>query len=387
MIIDFRFSNFRSFKDEARLCLDRDGSIDRPAQDVAAVYGANASGKTNVVHAIALFRGIVLSNARLNSADQIGYQPFLLDSCENEPYLTEVTFDLEGMVYRYGFEIASDGVRSEWLFTSKDIAAFRADEEDALFVFDGLDVTGSQSKAIRELLPRKRSNTLILTKLDQENDALAGKIICWFHDLVVVQAYNDPSFYQYSHNHLIADKTGGQLEFIRKADPTIVKFDEAQIGAADAKTGLVPTQIRFLRRSTAPGNGLVPLSFSDFESAGTQKMFCVSGPIMDILEHGRVVVFDEFESKLHPNLTRALVGYFTDPKRNPHAAQLIVTTHDVELMRAGVLTRSQVFFCDKNLHGESKLYSLANFIDSDQYDGKVLAEKYLEGIFGAIPPL
>ena len=204
---------------------------------------------------------------------------------------------------------------------------------------------------------------------------------------MVVQAYNDPSFYQYSHNHLIADKTGGQLEFIRKADPTIVKFDEAQIGAADAKTGLVPTQIRFLRRSTAPGNGLVPLPFSDFESAGTQKMFCVSGPIMDILEHGRVVVFDEFESKLHPNLTRALVGYFTDPERNPHAAQLIVTTHDVELMRAGVLTRSQVFFCDKNLHGESKLYSLANFIDSDQYDGKVLAEKYLEGIFGAIPPL
>ena len=387
MIIDFRFKNFRSFRGEARLCLSHgNGSGLRDSvHAVAAIYGANASGKTNVVRALAMMRGMVLDSAGKNSTDRLAYQPFAFAKGEEEPYLTEITFDLDGKVYRYGYQVSEEEVQGEWLFESDDFSSFANGEERMLFTIAGDELEGDMFEEVRSCFPRKRANMFMLVRLDQDNNKLAGRILKWFTNLTVIRAYDDPRFYRYSHEHILMnDYRSPMMDWVRSADPTIVEATEAPIGAINDRTGLVPAQIQFVRKVIGGDSG-VSLPFADFESSGTQKIFCMAGPFVDILKNGYTVVFDEFESKLHPNLTRQLVGRFARPEINPNGAQLIVTTHDVELIRSGAIKRDQIFFCDKNLQGESTLYSLRDFKDSGRYGSRELADCYLSGVFGAVP--
>ena len=391
MILDFRFENFRSFRQEARLCLACNNSGGGAmAHRVSAIYGANASGKTNIVNALAGMKFIVNENAKLNSSDRLYYQPFAFVAEEDVPYLSEVTFNISDKVYRYGYTSNETEILSEWLFMSVSYADFAKDVETAVYVVDGDKVVeGVLKNDVAALMPRKRKNTLALVKLDQENNSLAGAILKWFFDLEIVRAYNDPLYYHYSHMHMFDKRYKTKMmEFVKAADPTIaVAKQTTYISKVGDNFNARKTQIQFARKVIGTKNDFVTLPFDEYESSGTQKMFCISGPFVDILKEGKVVVFDEVDAKFHPLLTRRLIDSFNNSESNKKNAQLIVTTHDVGLIRSGVLQKDQVFFCDKNLNGESTLYSLSNFKKLNNYTDEQIAEKYLEGVFGAIPKL
>lgn len=396
MLIDFRFENFRSYRRESRLQLARNGEVNR----IAAIYGPNASGKTNVINALAMMRGMVLGSSSLNSTDKLGFQPFVLAVKEKKPEgLFEVTFSFGEGVWRYGFSFDAAAITAEWLFGYRDLAGCFAGEGRQIYVRDGLACDGESQEA-RDLLPKTLPNMLLLAKLDQDNDELAHKVMGWFRNLVIIRAYSDDDLYSYSHNQLVerGQYARRMMELLRFADPTVAavrkvpaKLETGWGREADERLrdyakehGLQAEKIELVRRAVDE-QALVPLPFDEFESAGTQKMFCLSGPLTDILEHGYTLVVDEVDSKFHPSLTQKIFSMFADASANPHGAQLIVTTHDVELMRSGMLSPRQIFFSEKNLRGESSLYSLADFRNSDQYRTPEIADRYLQGIFGAIP--
>lgn len=396
MLIDFRFENFRSYHREARLQLARNGEVNR----VAAIYGPNASGKTNVVNALAMMRGMVLGSSSLNSTDVIGFQPFVFAvKDEKSEGLFEVTFSTDEGVWRYGFSFDEKVITAEWLFEYQDLTHCFEGKGRQIYVREGANCDGELQTAV-ELLPKTLPNMLLLAKLDQDNVELAHKIMGWFRNLVIIQAYSDDNLYSYSHNQLSSRGRYAQrmLELLKFADPTVAAVrkvpaeSETGLGReADERlrhyakaNGLRAEKIELVRRA-ADAQVLVPLPFDEFESAGTQKMFCLSGPLTDILEHGYTLVVDEVDSKFHPSLTQKIFSMFADASTNPHRAQLIVTTHDVELMRSGMLRPQQIFFSEKNLRGESSLYSLADFRNSEQYRAPEIADRYLQGIFGSIP--
>jgi len=387
MLLDFRFKNFRSFRDETRLCLvkpDYKHDLKDGVHVVSAIYGANASGKTNVTNAFAIMRGSVLGNSSKNSADPMAYQPFAFDE-NDEPYLSEVTFSIGEIIYRYGFLVSKTEVLGEWLFRYDDFVSFVSNRERKIFTRGGGEVEGELAGELLPLLPKTRANMFLLVKLDQENELLARQIMEWFKNLTVLKAFSDTQMYGYSHEHILQQSHKDRMmELIRFADPTIVSVAERQLTMPDPRTGQAPVQVEFVRNNIS-GSKLISLPFEEYESAGTQKMFCMSGPFVDIIKNGYTVIVDELDAKFHPLLTRKIVGQFTNPEINLNAAQLIMTTHDVELIRAGVVKQDQVRFCDKNEAGVSAMYSLDDFAIVRKIGAEDVARKYLEGVFGAVP--
>lgn len=397
MLLDFRFENTRSYRKENHLPLWAKGTVSR----AVAIYGANASGKTGVVEALSTMRNLVLGSARVGSTDELPISPFkLAEEPLAQPTLLELAFVLEARVYRYGFAATATRIESEWLYRSENIAAYEQGVETPLFVREG-ERLHEGSESAKALLSRTLPNVLLLSKLDQDNDGLAKAMMRWMRCLTIVHAYSDDAMYGYSHAHLFHDPAYQTqiMDLMRYADTTIADCREIdspppwEVVHDEQLRKLLrerfpksePKEVAFLRKSADGTQRLLPLSFQSEESAGTKKMFCIAGPLVDILRNGYTLIVDELDSKLHPLLVQKIVSLFVDERTNPHGAQLIFTTHDVELIRSGLLAPHHIFFSEKNLQGESFLYSLQNFRTASGYANGELAERYLRGVFGAVP--
>lgn len=389
----FRFANFKSFRTEAELRL---ASADGQPISVLGIYGANASGKSNVAFALAYMRWFVLNCAKSTSADAIRTFPFKLDAESlDTSSLFEVAIGLDGRRYRYGFTITTQRVEAEWLIADGDCASR---PETVMFIRDE-DVVEGTVAGVSDLAKRTRGNMLLLAKLDQDNDALAHQMMVWFRDLTIFTGLNDEASYGYSHQAFFSGDQSDLLDFMRHADPTIVGAVENARPMTTDEIGALPPEVRkqavqqaayaaqiaFTRRASDSRQVNVPFSFAQDESAGTQKMFCLSAPIMDILRRGLTAVIDEIDSKLHPNLTRHIVGLFQSPSTNPHGAQLVFVGHATGLMKSAGLTNEQICFCEKNKLGESYLYKLDQFKGNEGFVPASLEEDYLNGDFGAVP--
>lgn len=412
MIQSFRFSNFRSFKEEASLSLEpvlafrefpANVFLDGPFRILgqAAIYGANASGKSNVVKAIGFMRNFVLISSRLGSIDAIPVEPFLLHpESSARPSLFEVAFVLEGVSFRYGFRVSRNAVEEEWLYRSeaprrKDRLCFERRAGDIQY---GPGIPGAGRKAVKAetLLP----NALLLPRLDQNNVEIAKTVMRFFSELVVISGSNDELFENYTNQAFSqTDSRDALLEIIRLADKTIsdIGIDRQTISVGMlpppiratlpsrlAETGnLDQTSVKMIRPDTAG----TPISFDmdGQESEGTVKLFHLSGPVHDILQNGRIAVVDELEAKLHPHLVAKLLSLFQSRETNPQNAQLIFVTHDTHLLSFGNLRRDQVWFCEKDASGASDFYSLAEMKGVRVRKAANLERQYIRGRYGAIP--
>lgn len=390
MLVEFRFSNFRSFRDEARLTALSKRVSSRCFQGrvlpVLAVYGANASGKSNLFRALGWMRQFVLNCGKNNSTDQIDVDPFLYAGrCQDEPMNFEIKVLIGGRLYRFGFSVTRRQVVDEWLYTSSGFGG----EERRVYqrTTEGIRGGAALKRFERTVLP----NTLLLSRLDQENRPMARLIMRWMWRLAGLQGVELDGLYPYSARKFMSGNAAVHarvLEFLRRADPTIidtsVKTDDVSADsrmAADRRRTVTKTLI--LRKSQDLEDLLIGTEFSTRESAGTCKMFMLSGPVTDVLDRGGVLAMDELESQLHPLLVDYVVGLFKDPKTNPHQAQLIFTTHDVELMSRADLSPEQIYMCSKKLNCESTVYALSDFPKVRKVDD--LGERYVRGDFGGIP--
>ena len=407
MLIQLKVANFRSFGSEVTLSLEAVKAFKEQDQNViaadhysllrtTAIYGANASGKSNLVKAFDFMRDFVLSSASKNSVAEIPAEPFRLDKNNiRKPSLFEVVFLLNGFTYRYGFEVTTERVRSEWLLRSQGSSR---NKEFKLFtrVQDKIDVTDD----FKEGLAREantRNNALFLSTVDQQNGPVAHEVVKWFNDLAILSGMRDEADERFTVKQLESqEKRKRIVDFVRQVDDTILDIISRDVSypekvlrnlpAAMAKTLREQRHpaLSLLRAQMDGGNpcGSVEFDLDMDESAGTGKLLRLAGPWLDILDNRKVAFVDELEAKLHPQLTRRLVNLFNSPETNPRNVQLVFITHDTNLLTYGGLRRDQVWFCEKTPLGETDLYSLAEI---KVRKGAKHEEQYISGKYGAIP--
>jgi AAA15 family ATPase/GTPase len=421
MLIQFSVGNFRSFKDQSILSLvsanrnARETEINRNNTFVVsskltllksvALYGANASGKSNLVNAIAFMRHFVISSAGDSQTGlSTGVEPFRLSTeTDGKPSFFEIIFIADGTQYRYGFELDYAHVVSEWLFSvpaTKEATLFTREEQN-------INVSPKYFKEGRGLEKKTRSNALFLSVSAQFNGEISSKILAWFQQLVVISGLEDQFYRVFTIKQLIDGKIKKEIiQLIKNLDMEIAgvegkKLDQAQLqllaNMPDEVRNLFfshPGQEYFSVRTKHPkwnakGEevGLVEFDMDMNESHGTQKAFYLAGPVLDVLQRGAVLVIDEMEARLHPLVTKELISLFNSETNNPHCAQLILTTHDTNLLSNKVFRRDQVWFVEKDRQSASHLYSLAeikvnnNLIRNDaSYE-----DDYLKGRYGAVP--
>lgn len=406
MLLEFRVGNYRSFRDPATISMvatKTNGPEDGIRQHggmrvstVAAVYGANASGKSNLVKAFALARSFVLDSAREGQAkDPVPVVPFALDDHSGkEPSEFEFVFYHWGVRYRYGFRADTTRVTEEWLYhrpTQRETNLFyrRADDIEVHRAFRG----GSR------LMERTRPNALFLSVAAQFNSETAAQLMEWFGRTRVIHGIDDTFFSDIAAERLADFQSRERIHrFLAQWDPTIVgvglgmqrltaddlpphlKWERPE--RADPAALLEPVVFRARRGDDGSVVGNAGFSLDGDESEGLQKLFQLAVPIPDALHSGLVLVVDELDARLHPLITRALIELFAGQATNPHNAQLVFATHDTNLLDHHLLRRDQIWFAEKDHQGATDLYSLVEFMPRPHGQ---FERDYIHGRYGAIP--
>ncbi|MBX2928874.1 MAG: AAA family ATPase [Saprospiraceae bacterium] len=415
MILEFTVGNFLSFRDPVTLSMETSTISDFPENTFSAarytllksavIYGANASGKSNLINAISTMRNAVKNSGKMSSADVFPVTPYLLDTVTAEkPCFFEILFVLDGLRYRYGFEVSAEKVHAEWLYQAK------ASAEKPLFIRDGeaIEVSGKFPEG-KNLERKTRANALFLSVCDQFNGEIAQKIVEWFTRCNTISGLDHQFFRSLSFRLLSGANKQTALDFLDKLD---LGFHEVQLDEEDFSPELLPEDIPLSARLRLSADlaGKKMLRFNTLhdvydpagkkvlkrvfnldtqESSGTNKVFDLLGPIFDTLMTGKVLWVDELDAKMHPLLTRGLVSLFNSVETNPHNAQLIFATHDTNLLTYGNFRRDQIYFVEKDERGASHLYSLIEYKDEGKTvrSDRSFEKDYMQGRYGAIPYL
>jgi hypothetical protein len=225
----------------------------------------------------------------------------------------------------------------------------------------------------------------MLSVAAQFNDKIAVNVLDWFNNIEIISGLEELDFQESSINK-IKDKKGKiqLLAYLKKADLGIIDLELLEVSSGESKEK--PYSAVFTLRNKFNNKikeGTSSFSLNLDESEGTKKYFYLLGPVLDVIENGSVLVIDELDSKLHPNLVEKIVSLFNSKELNPKNAQLIFNTHDTNLLGSELFRRDQIWFTEKNKFGEAKLYSLADF--KDVRKGEAFEENYIRGKYGAVP--
>ena len=415
MLVEFTVGNYRSFKDPvtfsmvaSRLVsedkrLDENTICEMPdglrLLTSATIYGANASGKSNLIFALdTMQRLLYLSPRQLQATGGIPVQPFRLSTeTVNQPSLFEIVFIAAGTQYRYGFEADRERVHREWLYHVPK------SREALLFQREGDQVKlGRAFKEGRGLAEKTRPNALFLAVLSQFHGGTTHAITNWFLDTEIISGLDD----QWPRNLTLSrwhDPEGfAQITAFMKSldlsiedmrldiDPQKVARLKAEFpemtGKEDGSLGPGTYRVRTIHPvydTVGQQSDPVVFDLDRDESEGTQKLFALSGHLLDALASGTVLIADELDSRLHPHITRRLVEMFNSRETNPRGAQLIFTTQDTNLLDRQLLRRDQIWFTEKDRQGATHLYSLAEF--QGVRNDAIYEKDYIKGRYGAIP--
>ena len=393
MLLRFQFSNFRSFRSEQELSMfpvhAKPGLTD-PALPAAAIYGANASGKTNVIRALKFMRDAVAnSHATWKPDALIPREPFAGDEGGATPSQFIVDFLLEGTRHQYGFKVTSDAVVEEWLHVypkgKRQTWFVRQSETDFTF---GSKFKG-ENETIRGLT---RRNSLFMSAAAQNNHELLSPIYRWFSRSIRLVTGSRALLQEQSAAFFKENELLDQLrEQVSLADLGVVDVRLSERPGQLNLLGPGKTSIGELMRRMMPtpefqlfhrlGAKTVPFE-NEQESAGTLAYLALLGPVLETLGRGGILCIDELDASLHPLLAIEIIKWFNASSKSASSAQLIFTAHDTNLLSAGVLDRDQIWFTEKDHEGESHLYPLSDFKTRKQEN---LERGYLQGRYGAIP--
>jgi hypothetical protein len=412
MLIQFNFKNYKSFRDEVSLDLsaakmtefsDRIVTLgNEKILSIAAIYGANASGKSNVYDAFEYMSEYVKNSFRFggDSKDGEGFEqyrptPFLLDTgTENAESMFEVYFvlrdDKKGKSYNYGFCVGKNGVTEEWL-NSK---AKTARKYSTVFYRQGneLDLSGLPKKSQDNIKVALEDEALIVSLGAKLKISKLKAVRDWFISNEFAD-FGDPVSNFFMSRLLpkgfVDDPAVKRqvLNYFASFDNSIKDFNIEQVPREkDSKDDTY--KITALHKKIGSDDyAEIPLSG---ESAGTLKMFALYPELQEVLDKGSVFFIDELNARLHPLLVRNFILTFLNSKINKNHAQLVFTTHDTWQLSNNLLRRDEIWFTEKNTDGISALYSLADFVDEDGTKirkDESYEKNYLLGKYGAIPSL
>lgn len=408
MLIQFRFQNFKSFRDDTILDLSA-AKITEHGEHVitignerllpaAAVFGANASGKSNVVEALRFMASYVLESfmyggdGKKEKIERLKPNPFLFSSDSQE---AESSFEVyfvgsEGhdeKTYNYGFSLNRDGVTEEWLNTkAKTVQSYRR-----IFYRNKseLDLSGISKKRQENILLALEKETLIVSLGSKLKVDILKAVRDWFYNLNFAD-FSDPIENVFLSSRIprgfSKDKSvqRNTVSYLSAFDPSIIDFRVEILKEEDDASHV---KIDAIHRTQDGGTAAIPL---EQESSGTLKMFALYPVLKDTLENGSVLVVDELNARLHPLLVRSFLLTFLNPEVNKNHAQIIFATHDAWQLSNNLLRRDEIWFTEKDENGASVLYSLADFVDEDGVKirkDENYEKNYLLGKYGAIPTL
>lgn len=426
MLINFKFSNYRSFKDETNLSMQsiglsnfKDSLLKQGNVSVVptvALYGKNGSGKTNVIRAFWLAAQFIKNAQRTqHETASIPLTPFLLnDYSKDEPSSFEFTYIVDEVKYVYGFSANSKIILSEYLYHyPKGQKAKIFDREKQDFSF-----TENSDKKIKLLISEAvAQNQLFFSIACTMNYKPCIKAMKWFREKVCFSRdFSDipKQLIEYSNN---ANMLNSIVSYAKQADVGIqdmtFEFSDKEIKNAldipedmpeEVKAALssfidnlsdvsslaessinahkIKTKSFHSGVSSTGENEYYPLRLSD-ESDGTRKLMAIAPAIELVLNEGGVLLIDEIEKELHPMIVQFIVAKFQSSSSNKTNAQLIFTTHNTELMNMDILRKDQIYFVDKDTQtGASELYNLMEFSPPTNIN---VRKSYLLGKFGATP--
>jgi AAA15 family ATPase/GTPase len=417
MLLEFTVGNYRSFKEPATLSMvaantkARDPQVNENNTIVVdkkltlltstVIYGANASGKSNFIKAMGFMRRFVITSSKESVIEEpIRVSPFRLSTAtENKPSFFEVVFLLENVKYRYGFEANHEEVVSEWLFAAS------TQKEMNLFIRDETGIHISRSfKEGKDIESKTRPNVLFLSAVAQWNGQLAGKLLGWFRNVRMISGLNDSGYKGFTIRSFEDGLYRKEIvNLVKTLDLGIEDITSEKMGDDKVQIFLpenLPADVReAVLKQHESDKVLIQTAHKKFddsgllisselfnlqsdESDGTEKLFYMTGPLLDVLSNGSILFIDEMEARLHPLITRTLIGLFNSKETNPKRAQLIFTTHDTNLLSNKTFRRDQIWFVEKDRYGSSHLYSLAEIkVRND----RPFENDYIEGRYGAIP--
>ena len=401
MLIRFSFKNFKSFKNEN--CLDMEATSLKEHEynvaktdngeylKVSAIYGANASGKTNVLQAFDYMkkRILVSDDSKKNSPiDEENIYSFMIN---NDPIALEVEILAKNnKIYKYGFEVLKDEIISEWLFEK------RVNKFYAIFERENKNVSMKPNKISELVNIDERTLFLnIYSKIDRNNEDFSN-VYDWFVNSTYLDLGN-PNFERFINNRvslkILSDENYKKelLKFIKTFDSGIegIKTTPDSIEAVKSNNGIIDIEVIH----KGENGELKALPFY-LESNGTRKMFHLFDFFMDALKNGMVLFVDELDAKLHPLLTRYIINLFHNSDTNKGNGQLIYSTHDTVNLNKETFRRDEIWFAEKDKDGISEIYALSDYIlEDDKNAGKKVRndatynKDYLTGRYGAIPVL
>lgn len=403
MLIRFNFKNFKSFKNEN--CLDMEATSLKEHEynvvkncygkylKVAAIYGANASGKTNVLEAFNYMKKKVLisddSKLGLNSNEDNIYT-FMIN---NNPMGFEVEIlARNNKIYKYGFEILNDNISSEWLFEKRTNKFYPIFERDN----NHIQVKDEKYKLLENANLNEKTLVLnVFTRIDNKKEAFKN-VYEWFIYARYLNLGNpsiENSLNSKISSRIIEDSEYKEeiVKFIQTFDATIDSISTTPTSIEELKNTNGVVKIELIHHGENNTKKALPL---ELESNGTLKMLHLFDFLMDALSNGMVLFIDELDAKLHPLLTRYIINLFYNSDKNKSDGQLIYSTHDTVNLNKEIFRRDEIWFAEKDENGISELYSLSDYILEDENgntkkvrNDATYNKDYLTGRYGAIPVL
>ena len=416
MLKEFKFGNYRSFKDEQILSLEAMNRKNTDLDDFntailnkdvllksAAIYGHNSFGKSNILKAVSLMKTIVANSTNTNFKLNIDY--FKLDTESlNKPSNFELTFIMDEISYRYGFEVFDGYINREWLFRKKvrEVMVFERKSKEN----KSISISTTYNK-LQKYVEFTRDTELFLGSMIKNNER--GEILSIFE--WIVKKINIISGEELLHgvtSNMYFDKMIEKESIVRALKNADINISDIEILREEENFEDQPDFLKlFLKeqlKNDVPSSGkfykneekfihnifnekLQIVGNTDFnllerESQGTLKLYTLIGPILDCLKNGSVLFIDELDSKLHHEIVKYVILLFHSLDKNKNNAQLIFNTHDFYLLREDIFRRDQIYFTDKDKYGRSSLYSLGDFKRIEKKTN--ILTHYLSGSFGSL---
>lgn len=424
MLIEFQVGNFLSFKDVVTFSMVAsdidsqdeeldDNNVFAVNQDLsllktAAVYGANASGKSNLAKAFGFMKNFVINSSKeMQITDSIDVEAFRLNTeTEKKPSYFQIIFILNKRLYTYGFEVSQskNKVIKEWLLeTPRTKQRQLFSRENNKFI-----INSTYFKEGKSLETKTKQNSLFLSVSAQFNGTVSTEIIKWFANLQVISGSGThDNFYKRVTLNLFDSPSIKKniINLIKELDLSIIDINITKETITSENLPLnIPDELKklFLDSVIESSNiqtshekynedgeiiGLEKFDLEKNESEGTKKLFYFSALLLNALQNSHILVIDELDAKLHPIITHKIIELFNSKKYNPKSAQLIFMTHDTNLLNpklfgGQLLRRDQIWFTEKNKEGATDLYSLVEY---DIPENAPFETDYIKGRYGAIP--
>lgn len=416
MIVDFSVKNFRSIKElqtisfvttglkSAEKYADIDNNNISSIEDTQlfktiGLYGANASGKSNIIKALVYFVKTITNEPSSESNMSTLCDPFLYHDKKEDSFF-QITLMVDKKKYRYGFtvkqntlsndsideKISKEIITSEWLFGTKEKNM-------------GEFFTRKKNKIENEKLPNKDKipplsyeHTLYLTHAAAfDKNGVCQKVRGFFTGFVVSNLYNNHEDFRWLSIHYLKNENQ-KKEFLNLLSSFNLRYENAILQEdeeASKKKVFPQNKISFSKNYINSRNEIsgISLNLQKNESSGTQKLFDLAGLLLRAYSLSRpaLIIIDEIDSNFHPYLLIKLIEFFNKPSINKSNSQLLFTSHDTNLMSPSIMRRDQFYFTEKNEDNSTRLYSLAD-LKGIRNDAD-FAKQYLAGYYGALPIL